>query len=127
MANHSLKRMASSVILVLIVAFAFCGCVRHDDIRVNSSNLNAMVNTNCSVLQPGDRVGRFVIIEAEYIDDANVYQYTMYDQETNVMYAYLGSRTDGGLTVILNSDGSPMLYDSESEEKDTYRVAPLNR
>lgn len=36
------------------------------------------------------------------------------DKETNVMYWYIYGGYHAGITVLLNSDGTPMLYDLEN-------------
>jgi hypothetical protein len=38
------------------------------------------------------------------------------DKETNVMYWYIYGGYHAGLTVMLNSDGTPMLYDFENNK-----------
>ena len=68
------------------------------------------VDTHEPAVSAGDSFGRFVIIESEFCEDANTYQYTMYDSETYVMYVYIGSKISGGITQLVNTDGSPMLY-----------------
>lgn len=52
---------------------------------------------------------RFYIIN--YSDDASVY----IDKETRVMYLFVKAYYKGGLTVMLNPDGTPMLWEGELE------------
>ena len=37
----------------------------------------------------------------------------MYDKNTKVMYVYVDLGESGSLQVLLNADGSPMLYEGE--------------
>lgn len=39
----------------------------------------------------------------------------MYDKETKVMYLFVKEGYGGGLTVLLNPDGTPMLYEEGNE------------
>jgi hypothetical protein len=37
------------------------------------------------------------------------------DKDTGVMYLYMGNGNGGGLTVMLNADGTPKIYDFNSK------------
>lgn len=58
-----------------------------------------------------EKCGRFVIIK-EYTSMSTVYV-EMYDKNTKVMYVYVDLGESGSLQVLLNADGSPMLYEGE--------------
>lgn len=81
------------VILILVLVFMLlilCGC---------SSNSNA---TN-------DENNRFVKIsdtDIDFLNDAIIF----YDKETKIQYLYVDGDRSGGLTILLNSDGTPLLY-----------------
>lgn len=59
---------------------------------------------------------RYEIVEYGYMGKY-VYYRVFYDTETKVMYSYVSiyGGESGGLSVMLNADGMPMLY--EGEEK----------
>lgn len=48
-----------------------------------------------------------VLVESEL-------NYSIYaDKDTGVMYLYIGSGSGGGLTVMLNADGTPKIWQGE--------------
>lgn len=85
--------MRKVILIILVLVFMLlilCGC---------SSNSNA---TN-------DENNRFVKIsdtEIDFINDAVVF----YDKETRIQYLFIDGDRSGGLTVLLNRDGTPLLY-----------------
>lgn len=84
------------VILILVLVFmllALCGC---------SSNSNA---TN-------DENNRFVKISDTELN-INTDLIVFYDKETKIQYVYANGLYAGGLTILLNSDGTPLLYEGE--------------
>lgn len=61
-------------------------------------------NNNADEIQTGES-SRMVIIEKAYVYDI------VYDRYTKVMYAISrGGYNSGNFTVLVNSDGSPLLY-----------------
>lgn len=56
---------------------------------------------------------RFVAV-ATY-QTSGAYERVLYDKETKVMYLFVKAGYGGGLTVLLNPDGTPMLYDEVEE------------
>jgi hypothetical protein len=45
-------------------------------------------------------------------------EYLIYaDNDTGVMYLYITISTGGGLTVMLNADGTPKIWQGEEQEK----------
>ena len=75
------------LLLVLPVCLLFTGC--------NANNDYTSVNDT-----------RFHIIE---YNDKRIYV----DKETKVMYFWVKNGYGGGLTVMLNADGKPLLYEGE--------------
>jgi hypothetical protein len=63
---------------------------------------------------------RFVVVERDIeMDSSGVWLYTscVYaDKETGVQYLAISGENKAGITVLLNSDGSPMIYDFEKDE-----------
>ena len=63
-----------------------------------------------------EKTNMFVCIQA-----ANVYNSydIVYHRDTKVMYVVSrGTYNGGGFTLLVNPDGSPMLYETESEESE---------
>jgi hypothetical protein len=50
-----------------------------------------------------------------YIIDYNHYVTVYVDKETRVMYLFVKNDYKGGLTAMLNPDGTPMLWEGELE------------
>lgn len=53
----------------------------------------------------------FGYIDEQYVEDLVLYRY--YDKTTNVMYMFTRnsySEKGGGLTIMLNAEGKPLLY-----------------
>lgn len=48
------------------------------------------------------------------------------DTETNVMYLYLESKSGGGLSLMLNSDGSPKLFDKKTSKYTVIEISSTN-
>lgn len=87
------KIFAVLATLILSVTLAGCGTNRAE--RSESA-------------QDEDIASRFVIIEESGIWNV------VADQETKVMYAVSrGSYNHGNFTVLVNSDGTPLLYEGE--------------
>ena len=97
--------MKKSIIIILIVAIlviatiGFCGC---DDKK--STNYGSIDNDRFVVIQHND-------ISPSLLGDE--YVLVLYDKETKVMYLFAKSGYGGGLTVLVNADGTPMLYEGE--------------
>lgn len=98
--------MKKSIIIILIVAIlviatiGFCGC---DDKK--STNYGSIDNDRFVVIQHND-LKTSVFGEDEYT-------IVLYDKETKVMYLFVKNGYGGGLTVLVNADGTPMLYEGE--------------
>ncbi len=76
--------------------------------------------TGCS-LEEGDReageiveeeetYNNFIVLSSEYLD-YGIWQVIMYDPQTRIMWTYVEGSDGGGLSIIYNVDGSPMLYE----------------
>ncbi len=51
----------------------------------------------------------FVVLSHEYLS-FGIEQVIMYDPHTNIMWTYVEGDDGGGLSIIYNVDGTPMLY-----------------
>ena len=92
-----MKKKLISLLLVLVMPMlVLCGC-------------------SCSIettpYKTIQHCGRFVIINE--LTTGNTVYVEMYDKNTKVMYVYVDLGESGGLQVLLNADGSPMLYEGE--------------
>lgn len=87
------------VILILVLVFmllALCGC--SIEVIDNTNNVN--------------KEERFIKISDTNID-ANNYTIIFYDKKTKIQYLFVEGYKAGGLTILLNSDGTPLLYEGE--------------
>lgn len=88
--------------------------IRNNDGTVSNSNSEQETKTEIE-FEP------FVLLEGYYNIDGKIngnscYQYVLYDPETKIMYTMVSSYHRTGMTVILNADGTPKLYDPEEEK-----------
>lgn len=54
---------------------------------------------------------RFIILKERTVSNAIYVE--MYDKNTKVMYVFIKLGNAGNLTVLVNADGTPMLYSEE--------------
>lgn len=90
------KKIISLLLLLVIPTALLCGC-------------KTIETYPYKTIQSGDR---FVIIK-ELTTHANTVYVEMYDKTTKVMYVYVKLGESGSLTVMLNADGTPLLWDEE--------------
>ena len=57
---------------------------------------------------------RFIVLKERTVDNAIYVE--MYDKNTKVMYVFMKLGSAGSLTVLVNTDGTPMLYSAGVEE-----------
>ena len=82
------------VLLIIVVALCLTGCTT--DVEKNIVDNNSM----------------YVVVEGKGMDCYRI----IYDKETKVMYHLsAGAYNSGTLTVLVNADGSPKLYDEVTE------------
>ena len=87
--------MKKCFVILLLLIFVFC--------------VSACSNTTCSNTN-GKHLERIEWVKCGEIKSSAGRLTVCYDTKTKVMYAI---RYDIGVTVLLNADGTPMLYESE--------------
>lgn len=93
MKNKSIKKFLATILLVIIIALTFVGCT------TQATTEEDIDNTECSM---------FVYVESTMIYDV------VYHKDTKVMYVISrGSYNQGTFTVMLNADGTPMVYEGK--------------
>lgn len=82
----------------------------------------AVIFTGCGIKESGTKENsRFVIIDSDVESEDRMWSALYADKQTNVVYWFTKSGYGQTMTVLLNSDGTPVLYDFEKEiiiEKD---------
>lgn len=93
-----MKKIAVLVIIVLTLLLVWVGCVKQS---VNASQ--------------EDQLGQFEVIQYDTAHYLGINKYVVFvDKDTNVMYLFVDAGDNGGVTYMVNPDGSPKLYtDSE--------------
>ena len=89
-----MKRVLAVILLIMICCFMFVGCDRKNDVIITTeldSRFKIINDTN-------DGFGYFQIIV---------------DTETGVMYLFRGEGYRGGLTVMVDADGKPLIYEGD--------------
>lgn len=72
------------------------------------------VMTGCGAVEDGaaqeEKQTRFEVIESEYVY-SNSYAKILVDNETGVMYLVMDVDRGAGITVMVNSDGKPLILE----------------
>lgn len=89
-----MKRVLAVILLIMICCFIFVGCGRKNDVAITTEL---------------DR--RFKIISDT--NDGFGYCNIIVDTETGVMYLFRGAANRGGLTVMVDADGKPLIYEGD--------------
>ena len=95
-----MRKFLASLLLAAIMVF-FCGC---EAVTIEKANQN---ENPTSMFIEIERSGKWIIV---------------YHRETMVMYAVgvspynTGSCNNGNFTLLVNADGSPMIYEEEKTE-----------
>lgn len=93
MKNKTIRKFLATILLVIMIALTFVGCTTQATTEEDSDN------AECSM---------FVYVESTLIYDI------VYHKDTKVMYAISrGSYNQGTFTVMLNVDGTPMVYEGK--------------
>ena len=74
-----------------------------------------VVMMSCSIFA-GCGNSRFVIIDSNVESEDRIITALYADKQTNVVYWFTKSGYGQTMTVLLNSDGTPVLYDFENEK-----------
>ena len=101
-----MKKIIICVLLILVLLFTLVACAESEDAQKLEKSTSKF----------GDN---FEVITYEVVGDAGAsYVITFYDKETKVMYLCYKSRVYCGyastITVLLNADGTPKLYEEEN-------------
>jgi len=90
-----MKKLLITSILCLFI-FLLSGCVKHQSASADSDKT-------------------FITIETSLNPSYDI----VYHKDTKVMYAVShGHNNAGNFTLLVNPDGTPMLYEAESEDKE---------
>lgn len=89
-----MKKFLAIILSIMICCFTFVGCGRKNDVTTTTEL---------------DR--RFKIINDT--NDGLGYCNIIVDTETGVMYLFRGAGYRGGLAVMLDADGKPLIYEGE--------------
>lgn len=73
----------------------------------------AVIFTGCGGTKENSR---FVIIDSDVESENRISSALYADKQTNVVYWFTKSGYGQTMTVMLNSDGTPVLYDFEKQE-----------
>ena len=89
-----MKKFLAIILSIMICCFTFVGCSRKNEV-IKTTEL--------------DR--RFKIINDT--NDGLGYCNIIVDTETGVMYLFRGAGYRGGLTVMVDADGKPLIYEGD--------------
>lgn len=93
----SFRTIISIVLIIIVIASVLSGCSRNKGDEKLAADISQ----------------RFIEV-ADHISFTDKYDYSVFvDSETKVMYLVIYGGYRAGITVILNADGTPMLYDGD--------------
>lgn len=96
-----MKRIIAIMLSVIMVCFIFVGC------------------SETSSEKPEDKPFRFVEINEEVQYDSSGFEiyrsYIYADKETGVMYLLISGGNRAGVTVLLDTDGKPLIYNFDGD------------
>lgn len=98
--------------LALVSILLLINSVRLLIISSNNSTGSDIVNANVNneeEYELEENSDRFVFIDAQYTRGLHIGRY--YDKETKVIYMFTRNGSGGGLTVMVDAQGKPLLYD----------------
>lgn len=105
------KKVAALIVTLSMAATLFvsgCNIQVVDDVDAST---NSNTNTSESIK---DNESLVLVEEGEPYSGYQIYA----DKETGVMYLWMWNNNKGGLTVMLNEDGSPKIWDGFTETND---------
>ena len=86
-----MKKIVAIILVLMMSCFIFAGCGTKEN-------------------------SRFVIIDSNVESEDRTITALYADKQTNVVYLFTKSGYGQTMTVLLNSDGTPVLYDFEKEK-----------
>lgn len=86
-----MKKIVAIILVLMMSCFIFAGCGTKEN-------------------------SRFVIIDSDVETEDRIITALYADKQTNVVYWFTKSGYGQTMTVLLNSDGTPVLYDFEREK-----------
>ena len=86
-----MKKIVAIILVLMMSCFIFAGCGTKEN-------------------------SRFVIIDSNVESEDRTITAIYADKQTNVVYLFTKSGYGQTMTVLLNSDGTPVLYDFEKEK-----------
>ena len=89
------KKIFCLMLLLIMPIFMLCGC--------------ALYNAQSSEIGKEYIVGNIILVKVEKGEDFDLFV----DKSTKVIYIYNKTNYQGGLTAMLNADGTPMLWEGE--------------
>ena len=86
-----MKRIVAIILVLIMSCFIFAGCGTKEN-------------------------SRFVVVDSNVESEDRIITALYADKQTNVVYWFTKSGYGQTMTVLLNSDGTPVLYDFENEK-----------
>lgn len=97
-----MKKIVATIVALIVCWIIFAGCGSKTNGDVPQARF-VIIDNSVSVESPPNGTA---------IDNA----YFFADRETGVVYFYIDGFYRGAITVLLNADGTPMLYDFEHKK-----------
>lgn len=95
-----MRKIIAIFMMILICCMMFIGCSKQNQTPI----INETTTTN-------ELADRFKVITDDNLGTG--YCNVIVDNETGVMYLFRGSMNRGGLTVMVDADGNPLIYSGD--------------
>ncbi len=96
------KRKAFAIIIAIVMVItvlAGCDCSEED-------------RESKDIVEEEETYGSFIVLSKELlVGEGWLEQYIMYDPQTKIMWTFIEGDDSGGLSIIYNVDGTPVLYE----------------
>lgn len=117
--NNKIKSVIVFVICLcaIITIFVLASCTKQSVDDSSAAIESTIVESTVDATEPRDPRYRFVVVSEQIErDDSGIYYKNceVYaDLETGIMYLLIQKGDHGGVTVLYNTDGTPMMFDFE--------------
>lgn len=93
--------IAVTFVVVMLFSVFLVGCSYEDGDRESKD-----------IVKDEKKYENFIVLSDETLPGPGwLEQYIMYDPQTKIMWTFIQGSDSGGLSIIYNVDGSPMLYE----------------
>ena len=103
-----MKKRTRHVVMILL---AFCMIFLFTVFTMGCS-CSEVDRDSKDIVEEEEKYGCFVVLSREFLPgEGYLEQYIMYDPQTKIMWTFIEGNDSGGLSIIYDVDGTPILYE----------------